>query len=353
MTRAAPDDVTKADDPGDLRKPTWKFIARRVPREFMDDDCTDLAASLTYYGVLSVFPAATAVLSLIGVFGKGHQTVDTLLGVASDVGMRSTLDTVRQPLYDLSTSSSAGWALVLSLLVALWSASTYVSAFGRAMNRIYEIEEGRPFWKQRPLMMFVALVGVLLVSVVALGLVVSGPLAAGVGRVLGLTSQAVTVFNVVKWPVIVVLVISIIAMLYYATPNVQQPRFRWMSLGAFVALVVWVLASAAFALYVSKVGSYQKTYGALAGVVVFLLWLWLTNLALLFGAEVNAEMERGRQLQAGIEAERELQLPMRDRRGIRKRREREREQVARGRALREHAVDVREHDEHAAHRRDP
>ncbi len=351
MNRVASDEVSKADDPTDLRKPAWKFAVRQVPREFMDDDCTDLAASLTYYAVLSIFPAATAVLSLIGVLGKGRQTVDTLLGLASDVGAGSIVDAVRQPLYQISTSGSAGPALVLSLLVALWSASTYVAAFARAMNRIYEIEEGRPFWKQRPLMMLIALVAVLLVSIVALGLVVTGPLAAGIGRVLGVTSGLVTAFNVVKWPVIVALVIAIIAMLYYATPNVKQPKFRWMSLGAFVALIVWVLASAAFGFYVANFGSYQKTYGALAGVIIFLLWLWITNLALLLGAEVDAEVERARQLQAGIPAERELQLPMRDRRGTRKRREREREQAARGRALREHAVDVRE--QAAADRHDP
>jgi membrane protein len=342
MGAPAPDDARKPDSPTDLRKPSWKFAVKHAFREFMDDDCTDLAASLTYYAVLSLFPAATAVLSLIGVFGKGPQTVDTLLGVASDVGAGSIVDAIRLPLKQISTSTAAGPALVLGLVLALWSASGYIGAFGRAMNRIYEIDEGRPFWKLRPLQMLITLIAVLFVCLIALGLVVTGPLAEGIGRVLGVGSTLVTVWNLAKWPVIVALVVVIIAILYYATPNVKQPRFRWMSLGAFVALVVWVLASVAFGLYVAGFSSYDKTYGALAGVIVFLLWLWITNLALLFGAEVDAEIERGRQLQAGIAAEEELQLPLRDERGVRKRREREKEQIAQARALRQDAA--RRHD---------
>ncbi|MGN6611074.1 MAG: YihY/virulence factor BrkB family protein [Angustibacter sp.] len=347
-----PDDPRKPDSPTDLHKPSWKYATKNAFREFMDDDCTDLAASLTYYAVLSIFPAATAVLSLIGVFGKGPQTVDTLLGVASDVGAGSITEAVRGPLTQLSTSTTAGPALVVSVLVALWSASTYVGAFGRAMNRVYEIDEGRPFWKLRPLQMLITLIAVLLVVIIALGLVVTGPLAEGVGRVLGLGSVAVTVWNVAKWPVIVALVIVIIAILYYATPNVKQPKFRWMSLGAFIALVVWVVASVGFGIYVANFSNYGKFYGALAGVIIFLLWLWITNLSLLFGAEVDSEVERSRQLQAGMAAEEGLQLPVRDDRGIEKKQEREREQVAQARAVREHAVDVRERDEARTDHRD-
>ena len=334
----APDDARKPDSPTDLRKPSWKYSLKNAFREFMDDDCTDLAASLTYSAVLSLFPAATAVLSLIGVVGDGRKTVDTLLGVASDVGAGSVVNPIRQPLENLASSQAAGPALVLGILVALWSASGYIGAFGRAMNRVYEIDEGRPFWKLRPLQMVITLVAVLLVCVIALALVVSGPLAESVGRLIGVGSTLVTVWSIAKWPVIVALVIVIIAILYYATPNVKQPKFRWMSLGAFTALVIWVVASAAFGFYVANFSSYNKTYGTLAGVIVFLLWLWITNLALLFGAEVDSEIERGRQLQAGIAAEEELQLPLRDDRGVVKRREREEEQVAKARALREHAA---------------
>ena len=167
------------------------------------------------------------------------------------------------------------------------------------MNRIYEVGEGRPIWKLRPVMLLVTLVTVVLVAVVALGLVVTGPAAQAVGDAIGLGSTAVTVWNIAKWPVLLAVVVLIVAMLYYATPNVQQPRFRWISVGALVAILVWVVASAAFGFYVANFSSYDKTYGSLAGVIVFLLWLWITNLALLFGAELDAELERGRELQAG------------------------------------------------------
>ena len=205
---------------------------------------------------------------------------------------------------------------MLGILGALWSASGYVGAFGRAMNAVYEIDEGRPFWKLRPVMLLVTLVAILLVAVVLVMLIVSGPLASSIGSVIGLSTQAVTVWNIVKWPIIVLFVVLIVAILYYATPNVKQPKFRWLSVGAVVAIVVWILASVAFAFYVATFGSYDKTYGSLAGAVVGLLWLWITNLALLFGAELDSELERGRQLQAGIAAEEELQLPARDTRGI-------------------------------------
>jgi membrane protein len=219
----------------------------------------------------------------------------------------------------------------------LWSASGYVSAFGRAMNAIYEIDEGRPFWKLRPVTLLVTLVAILLIALVLVMLIVSGPLAASLGSVIGLSSTVVTVWNIVKWPVIVLFVVLIVAILYHATPNVKQPKFRWVSVGAFVAIVIWILASIAFAFYVATFGSYDKTYGSLAGAVVGLLWLWLTNVALLFGAELDSELERGRQLQAGIAAESELQLPARDTRGIRKARKKEAKDIERGRRIRDRA----------------
>jgi membrane protein len=183
-----------------------------------------------------------------------------------------------------------------------------------------------------------------LVAVVLVMLIVSGPLAASIGSVIGLGSQAVTVWNIAKWPVLVVFVVVIVAILYYATPNVRQPRFRWLSIGACVAILIWVLASVGFAFYVATFGSYDKTYGSLAGVIVGLLWLWITNVALLFGAELDSELERGRELQAGIAAEEELQLPARDTRGIRKARSKERKDIARGRAIRQEAA-AHEQDE--------
>ena len=310
-----PEDPGKPDSPVQLTKPSWKYIARKTVREFSDDQCTDLAAALTYYAVLALFPALLALVSLLGLFGQQGKTGE-LIRVLSDMGAGSVADTISKPLQELTENSSAGLALVIGIAGALWSASGYVGAFGRAMNRIYEIREGRPFWKLRPLMIVITLAAVILAGLVAIGLVVSGPLARAIGDAIGLGETAVTVWNIVKWPVLLGLAALVVAILYYATPNVRQPKFRWISVGAAVAIIVWVVASALFGLYVSQFSNYNKTYGSLAGVIIFLLWLWITNLALLFGAELDAEMERGRQLQAGIPAEHELQLPARDTRVI-------------------------------------
>jgi membrane protein len=334
-TAPAPDASRKPDSPADLVKPTWGYALRKTVREFMDDQCTDLAAALTYYSVLALFPGAIALLSLVGLVGQQQQTVDTLLQILRDVGASSAAETLEGPLTELADSQGAGLALVIGLLTALWSASGYVGAFGRGMNRIYEIDEGRPIWKLRPVMLLVTLVTVLLAAIVAVGLVVTGPAAEAVGSAIGLESTAVTVWSIAKWPVLLAVVVLIVALLYYATPNVKQPKFRWISVGAIVAIVVWVIASAAFGFYVANFSSYDKTYGSLAGVIAFLLWLWITNLALLFGAELDAELERGRQLQAGIAAEEELQLPPRDTRKSDKAAAKEQEDIERGRKLRE------------------
>ncbi|OFE16995.1 ribonuclease BN [Humibacillus sp. DSM 29435] len=330
-----PDSNAKPQSVADVKPASWKFVARKTVREFSKDECTDLAAALTYYGVLAIFPAAIALLSLVGLVGKSDETVTTLTGILRELGAGSAVDTLEPVLKSLSTSSGAGFALVIGIATALWSASGYVGSFGRALNRIYETGEGRPFWKLRPVMLLVTLIVVLLVALVALALVVSGPVAQSVGDAIGLGSTVVTVWNIAKWPVILVVVVVIVALLYYATPNVQQPKFRWVSLGAVVAILIWVVASAGFGFYVTNFSSYNKTYGSLAGVIVFLLWLWITNLALLFGAELDAELERGRELQAGIVAEESVQLPPRDTTKIDKAREQHQDDVERGRRLRE------------------
>jgi len=331
---AAQQEQRKPDKPTDLNKQSWKYGLRRALKEFSDDQCTDLAAALTYYAVLSLFPAVLAMVSLVGIVGQGPRATDAMLKIVADVGQPSVVEAVRGPLQSISRSTGAGLTLVLGLLTALWSASGYVGAFGRAMNRIYEIGEGRPFWKLRPLQIVITLIAVVLVALVALSLVVTGPLAQAVGNAIGLGSTAVTVWNVAKWPVLAAVVVLIVAILYYATPNVKQPKFRWISTGAAMAIIVWVLASAAFGFYVANFSSYNKTYGTLAGIIVFLLWLWITNLALLFGAEVDAEMERARQLQGGIAAEDELQLPARDEKGLHKKQQKEEKIQEEGRALR-------------------
>ncbi|ORM33815.1 YihY/virulence factor BrkB family protein [Williamsia sp. 1135] len=331
---ADPDDSRKPDSPTDLTKHSLWFVLRKTAREFSRDQCTDLAAALTYYAVLSLFPALLALVSLLGLFGQGQKTTDAVLKMVDDLGPSSAVDTLRGPIEQLVAAPSAGFALVLGLVGALWSASGYVGAFGRAMNRMYEIEEGRPIWKLRPVMLLVTLVALVMAAAVALMLAVSGPIATSIGDAIGLGDTALTVWSIARWPVVLVFVIVIVAVLYWATPNVQQPKFRWVSAGAALAIVTWIVASALFALYVANFSNYNKTYGALAGVIVFLLWLWLTNLALLFGAEFDSELERGRQLQAGMPAEEHLQLPPRDTKASDKNAETDQKFIDRGRALR-------------------
>jgi membrane protein len=329
-----PDDDKLVDSPTQLESPARRYVLRKTVREFITDECTDLAAALTYYAVLAIFPAAVALTSLLGLVGRGDEAVNEVLLVLEDLGGDSMVDSIRPTLEQLAASQAAGLAFVLGLAGALWSASGYVGAFGRAMNRIYEVDEGRPIWKLRPVMLLLTITLVVLVAAVLLALVLTGPIAESVGDAIGLGSTVVLVWQVAKWPVLLVLVVVIVALLYYATPNVKQPRFRWVSVGAVLAIVVWVVVSAAFGFYVANFSSYDRTYGALGGVIVFLLWLWLTNLALLFGAELDSELERGRELQSGIAAEETLQLPPRDDRKLKKDRAAEEEDLRRGRALR-------------------
>ncbi len=330
------DEQDDVDSPTDLTGRSRRFVARKTLTEFLSDQCTDLAAALTYYAVLALFPAAIALSSLLGLVGQGTTSVDEVLGILEDVGAGGVVDTIGPTLRELSTAPAAGLGFVLGLVGALWSASGYVGAFGRAMNRVYEKEEGRPIWKLRPAMLLLTAVLVLLVALVLAGLVLTGPLAQAVGDAIGLGGTAVTVWGIVKWPVLLVVVVVVVACLYYFTPNVKPPRFRWISVGAAVAIVVWMLASAAFGVYVANFSSYNKTYGALAGVIVFLLWLWITNLALLFGGELDAELERGRELQRGLPAEDDIQLPARDERGLRKRADKDRQEKDEAQEIRRH-----------------
>ena len=291
-TAPPPDDARKPDSPDDLTGRSWRLAFTQAWAEFRRDECTDLAAALTYYAVLSLFPALLAMISLLGVFGQGESTTDTLLELIDRIGQEDAVEQLRAPITQMTETNAAGFALVFGLVGAFWSASGYVGAFGRAMNKIYEVDEGRPFWKLRPLNLAITIVSVVLAALVLLGLVVTGPFADELGDTLGLGDTTVTVWNIVKWPIMLLVVVFLVAVLYYATPNVKQPRFRWISVGAGLAIVVWILASLAFGVYVANFGSYNKTYGSLAGVIILLLWLWITNLALLFGAEVDAELER-------------------------------------------------------------
>lgn len=310
-----PDDEAKPDSPTKLTKPSALFALRKAGYEFNADQCTDLAAALTYYAVLSVFPALLVMLSLLGVFGEGERTTDAVLGIVDDVAPGAAMDTVRPIINQLVDFRAAGLTLVIGLLGALWSASRYVGAFGRAMNRMYDLDEGRPMWKLLPLQLIITLGGLVLAAAAAFMLAVSGPVARSLGNAVGAGQVAVTLWSILRWPVILAFMVVAVAVLYYATPNVRQPKFRWMSIGSGLAIVVWIGASLLFGLYVANFASYNTMYGTLAGVIVFLLWLWITNLALLFGAELDAELERARELQAGMPAEESLQLPPRDSRG--------------------------------------
>jgi membrane protein len=333
-----PDDARKPDSPSDLTSRSWSYAVKQAWAEFRRDECTDLAAALTYYAILSMFPALLAMVALLGIVGQDASTTDTLLELVERVGQQDAVDQLRQPITQMTESDAAGLAFVVGVAGAVWSASGYVGAFGRAMNRIYEVDEGRPFWKLRPLNLVITILTLLLASVVLLGLVVTGPFAQELGDTLGLGDTAVTLWNIAKWPILLFVVVFVVAVLYYATPNVQQPKFRWISVGAGFAIVVWILASLGFGLYVANFGSYNATYGALGGVIILLLWLWLTNVALLLGAEVDAEIERSRQLQAGIEAEEVLQLPPRDTRRSESESAKLAEQIEQGRALREESI---------------
>jgi membrane protein len=295
---------------GTTTKPTKLATLKRTFSEMKEDNLTDWAAALTYYGLLALFPALIALVSIIGLFGDPATTTKKLTDIVTNLGPQSAASTLSKPIQQITSNrTGAGFAFVLGLAGALWSASGYVGAFTRASNVIYETPEGRPIWKLRPLQILVTLVMVVLTAIVALSLVLTGPVVDAVAKPIGLGSTAVTAWNFAKWPVLVLIVLLIISVLYYATPNVRLRGFKWVTPGALFALVVWLVASALFAFYVSKFGSYNKTYGTLAGVVVFLVWLWITNVAMLLGAELNAERERSAELAEGTpRAEREIQL---------------------------------------------
>lgn len=329
-----PEDPAKPDTPDDIEKSSWKYVFKRAFSEFSKDQCTDLAAALTYFAVLSMFPGLLAVVSLLGVFGQGEATTRTITDLLKDHAPQDVVSLLEGPISQLTNSSGAGIALLTGILGALWTASGYVGAFGRAMNRIYEVGEGRPVWKLRPIILLVTLIMTIIVVLMMLILAVSGGIAQSIGDAIGLGDTAVTVWNILKWPLLLALAVVLIAILYYATPNVRQPKLRWISIGSILALVAMAIAGAAFAFYVTNFSKYNATYGAIGSVIILLLGLWIMNNVLLFGAEVDAETERGRQLQGGIEAEETIQLPPRDTKQIDKKQQKEEKLVAEARDLR-------------------
>jgi membrane protein len=300
--------------PTALPRGSWKDTLVRTAAEFKRDKLNHWGAALTYYAVLSLFPALLVLVSLVGLFANPERVTKVLTDTVSEMGPATAADTFQGPIESITASrGTAGVMVIVGVLSALWAASGYVSAFADASNTIYEVEEGRPFWKRKPLQLAVTFVLILLAALVALALVLSGPIVGALGSSLGISDTALTVWRYAKWPAMILLVLVIFGALYYTSPNARPTGVRWVTGGAVLALALWIVASIALALYVANFGSYDKTYGTLGGVVVFLIWLWVTNMAILLGAEFNAETERARQLESGVPgAEHDLKLAERE-----------------------------------------
>jgi membrane protein len=314
-----PSKTTQADAPDprmrDMPSSSWIEILKRSVKQFKHNDLPDRAAALTYFGVLAIFPGMLVLVSILGMLGKSttNSLLDNLGGIAPG-GVKTFLTGVIDQVQ--GKAGAAGIAAVAGILIALWSASGYVAAFTRASNAIYEVDEGRPIWKLAPVRILTTVALVIMLVASAVIVIVSGPIADQVGSALGVGSSLVLVWQILKWPVLVVIVSIMFSLLYKATPNVKQPKFRWITPGGFLAVVVWLVASALFALYVSFSGSYNKTYGSLATVIVFLVWLWISNIAILLGAEFNAETHRELAIRSGMPADLEPFAELRDTRKL-------------------------------------
>jgi membrane protein len=303
------------EGPTDLTGRSWFGVLKRTIREYKRDNLGDLAAALTYYSIFSIFPALLAVVSVLGLIG--NSVTKPLLDNLGQVAPGPAQQILTSAIQNLQKSQgSAGILFVIGLGAAIWAASGYVAAFMRSSNVIYDVEEGRPVWKTLPVRVSLTVVLLTLLAIGGVAVVFTGGLATQAGKVIGVGSAAVTAWDIAKWPVLVLLVSFMLGLLYWAAPNVKQPGFRWISPGSVLAVVIWIIASAAFALYVSNFSSYNKTYGALGGVIIFLTWLWISNIAVLLGAEFNAELERGRRIEAGHPADREPFVEPRDTRKI-------------------------------------
>jgi membrane protein len=290
---------------------------KRTFKQYSQDNVSDWAAALTYYGVLSIFPGILVLVSLLGMLSSnGQRTVqDAVHQLAPNAQLQNLVNTVLGQVKDPGT---AGIAAIIGIVAAFWSASGYTAAFMRASNAIYDVPEGRPIWKTLPIRVGVtAVVGVMLVASAAI-VIFTGDLAKIVGDKIGLGSAAVLTWDIAKWPVLLILVSLMFAILYWASPNAKTGGFRWVSPGGIFAVVLWLLASAAFAIYLANFANYNKTYGALGGVIAFLVWMWITNIAILLGAELDAELERGRAIAAGHDPTDEPFLELRDDRKIKK-----------------------------------
>jgi membrane protein len=309
QTRRAPKTLT------DMPKAGWLAILKRSVREFKHDDITDRAAALTYFGVLALFPAMLVLVSILGLLGKSAtQQLLTNIGQVAPGGVLTFLKGVVTQVQ--GKAGVAGIAAIIGLLVAFWSASGYVAAFMRASNAIYDVDEGRPIWKTVPVRILTTFALVIMLVIAAAIVVLTGPIANQVGAVFGIGHVAVVIWGIAKWPVLAIIISMMLSLLYKACPNIRQPSFRWISAGGVVAVVIWLIASGLFAVYVSFSGSYNKTYGSLATVIIFLVWLWVTNIAILLGAEFNAEVQRERAIRGGLPDDLEPFAELRDTRKL-------------------------------------
>jgi membrane protein len=294
-----------------MGKASWWSALKRTVKEFREDNLTDWAAALTYYSILSIFPALLVVVSLLGLVGQS--ATQPLLDNIGEIAPGAATDILRTSIENIERSQgSAGILFIVGLVLAIWSASAYMGAFMRAANVVWDVDEARPIWKTIPLRLVLTVIALVLVSIAAVAVVVTGPIAERLGDVVGVGGSAVTAWDLAKWPFLIVIVGLTIALLYYATPNVQQPGWRWISPGAIVAVLLWLIASVAFAFYVANLGSYNKTYGSLGAVIIFLVWLWISNVVILLGAEFDAELARSRRVEAGHQEDEEPYLEPRD-----------------------------------------
>ncbi len=289
--------------PLDIERRSWRGALWRTVKGVRENRITDWAAALTYYGVLAIFPALLAVVAILGVIGRSAtQPLIKDLGSVAPGPARQIFTSAIENIQH--SPGEAGVLFVLAVLGAIWSASGYVGAFMRASNSIYGIDEGRPPWKTIPTRVITTIVLLILLAISAFAVVFTGGLATQLGKLLGVGSAAVTAWDIAKWPALIVVVSVMLSILYWAAPNVRHPGFRWLSPGGFFAVAVWIAASGAFAAYVANFSSYNKTYGALGGVIAFLVWLWISNIAVLLGAKLNAELQRERRIEMGQPAQR-------------------------------------------------
>lgn len=297
--------------PTDLPKKSWPAILKRTIKQFSDDKLSRWAAALTYFSVLSLFPMLLALISVLGLIGQS--ATGPLLSNVESLAPGPAREILTNVLSNLQSGGGGSTvAFVVGLAAAIWAASAYIAAFMDASNVVWDAPEGRPLWKKIPVRLGITIVLLIMLTATGLAVVFTGPLAHRIGDVVGVGGAALTIWGIAKWPVLALIVSFMISLLFWAAPNVKQPGFPWVTPGGLLAVVLWLAASGLFALYVSNFGSYNETYGSLGGVIVFLIWLWITNIVILLGAEFNAEMERARAIQRGHPEGREPYLPLRD-----------------------------------------